>query len=252
MVRIRGSSPVGEDERAGKEEKQGGLRWVKKEPVVSPRPSLGVTASAKSIGKIKGEPKAPHSKGPSTASPGQSTLRAFFAPKPRVEPSLLTTGHSLRTEAQAGPSSASPRNEPIASSTSRVSGDDPNDSASKPQSSSTSSTKLRQLHFRPTSSKSGLATCKKCNFSYLRGEAESEDEVMHKRHCERVIFGSVWEGKGCGKEVQVEEEVGFERRQAVGKRYKGTGRIVQVDGAVACSNTRVSRGHSLSALSRLD
>lgn len=75
---------------------------------------------------------------------------------------------------------------------------------------------------------------------------------MHKRHCERVIFGSVWEGKGCGKEVQVEEEVGFERRQAVGKRYKGTGRIVQVDGAVACSNTRVSRGHSLSALSRLD
>lgn len=83
--------------------------------------------------------------------------------------------------------------------------------------------------------------------SYIRGEPDSEDETLHRKNCERVVNGMIWEERATGKipvGKQVGGEVNFANSDVVGtngvKKYKGVGRIVQVDGSMAIGNSKVS------------
>jgi hypothetical protein len=91
--------------------------------------------------------------------------------------------------------------------------------------------------------------------SYIRGEPDSEDETLHRKNCERVVDGQIWDererdrvgGKSSvGK--QVGGEVGFEKKgqQGMGgvRTYKGVGRILQIGGAVAAGNPKVRRAQN--------
>jgi hypothetical protein len=261
-IKIRGISPVSED--MVKEEVVGeGLRWVKKKvtttPVRSPfSPSTSSSqpgASGSSLRKVERKGQISKASTP-VQTPGQSTLRAFFTPKPRPEP-LFSTGLSLRAEVQASVSS-SVKDATLASPVPLNSKPGPGtSSSSKP---TDPIKKLRQLHFkRPSSSSSSssssFTTCKKCNMSYIRGEPDSEDETLHRKNCERVVDGQIWDererdrvgGKSSvGK--QVGGEVGFEKkgRQGAGgiRTYKGVGRILQIEGALAAGNPKVRRART--------
>ena len=74
--------------------------------------------------------------------------------------------------------------------------------------------------------------------------------MLHRKNCERVVSGTIWEERAPGRRStgkQVGGEILFERREQeqreMGgvKRYRGVGRILQIDGSAAASTSRVSR-----------
>lgn len=169
------------------------------------------------------------------SSARQSSLQAFFAPRASCKSgTTIQTSSSIRTETSSTLSREAPS---------------PHSRSSNSRLSTQAPTKLRQLQFAVPGSSSlspvgSLVTCKSCNMSYLRGTEDSETEVLHRKNCDRVTKGILWEDK-CRVErdgiTEVRRGIKFERRHEVATRlYTGTGRILRVDGSLASSDPRVS------------
>lgn len=157
----------------------------------------------------------------------QSDLRSFFSlqgvSKPKAQPKRrsLSTLDNQPSSKLASPSTSWPQN--------RLSTSNP---PAKRQ-------KLEQLHLVPVRLDGGSGahslhtTCNLCGMSYMRGGIGGDDELIHMKHCERVVEGAVWEGAGTKLGRTVRENVRF------GGGSKGKGRVVCIEGRTVTNHAKV-------------
>lgn len=124
--------------------------------------------------------------------------------------------------------------------------------------------KLEQLHLVPvrknlassdsaSRSANGLyTTCQRCGMSYIRGGLGGDDELVHVKHCDRVVNGVVWVDVGSGagggrssmeqkaKDAQQQDKWGTVLREDVRFGAACVGKIVCVEGRQAGKNAKVS------------
>jgi hypothetical protein len=76
--------------------------------------------------------------------------------------------------------------------------------------------------------------------SYIRGGIGEDDEVLHRKHCDRVVKGVAWTG-GAGMDVlanHVEFSAGDEGARKLGESGR-KGYVICVNGRDAVSNRKV-------------
>ena len=72
--------------------------------------------------------------------------------------------------------------------------------------------------------------------SYIRGGIGEDDELIHKRHCERVTKGVIWTSGMGGQVVARDVKIGRES----GSKQGDVGHIVKIDGRNIKTNRKVS------------